>query len=501
MVNKEILSASQESTQLSPSQGLNVVQTLILAARDAATHVDQHLQEIQSLFAVHKIDTKFVVLAGFDERLILLGKGHRQHIFVHLFRDATLPQAFLQELGLLLSPFPATIHMPTREIIDTPVYDQDGREMDLWDLGAKRTDRLADGFIAHLASPSTHLASNSKPVAGSSGLGQSGGSKDNGKDQEDHKDRKEDENEGDHNENNGGGADGGNGGGDGGGGGEAGPGSSKDPRAFFMATAHVTSSRHDTTSELECLQRLQTEGRITTKKTESKFHRVQFLHLEFQSDTGLSPPLATDYQQYQLQVIVDSKCGRTATTGASSGPETTPLLAPTAKETSTKESALSSQFQVGAKGLPFLPTLETFGNATANKRNADAIETVRNLEPIIKLHTGGRVTWRMPLNAANHMGGAYVVPKDRLPWVEYEMLRNAPVPPAVFVEVGSYWRVAQSTQDGWWNTLLQSSPSTRFQNICNVLLLRLPSHLETDLDYSATISHRSMGQKIVEDDF
>lgn len=200
---------------MSPRQGLEIVQTLTLAALDAVSHIDHHIQEIHSLFVMHKIDTKFVVLGGFDERLILLGMGHRQHIFIHFFSDVSLSPPFLQDLGLLLSPFPGTIHFPTQSTIDTPAYDQDGHEMDLLVLAVKRTDRLADGFITHLASPSTHLASNSNPVAGSSGLGQSGDSKENGKEQGDDKNRKQKEDRRDSN--------GGSGGG-GGGGGEAGSG-------------------------------------------------------------------------------------------------------------------------------------------------------------------------------------------------------------------------------------------------------------------------------------
>ncbi|KAJ7584855.1 hypothetical protein C8J56DRAFT_136292 [Mycena floridula] len=481
MVNKEILSAPQESTQLSPSQSLDVAQTLILAARDAAAHIEQHLEEIHSIFAVHEIDTKFVVLAGFDERLILLGMGHRQHIFVHLFCDVLLPQSFLQELGLLLSPFPATIHKPTREVIDTPVYDLKGREMDLLDLAVKRTDRLADGFITHMASPSTHLASNSNPVAGGSGPGQSSGPMENGKGPGDDKGRKQDEDE---RENNGGG----------GGDGEAGPGSSQEPSACFISRADVIG----TTSELQELQRLRIEGSITTKKNGPKFHRVRFLHLESQSDNHLSAPLPSDYQQYQLQITIDTKCGD-STTVIRSEPKSTPRFASTAKETSMKESGLSSQFQVGAKGLPFLPTLETFGNATATKRNVNTIEMVRNLEPILKLHDGGRINWRIPLNDANQMGVTYELPQDRLPWVDYQMLQNTPIPPAVFVEVGSYWKVGQSTQDEWWTAFLQSSRPTRFQNICHILLLRLPSQLETNVEYLTTISQRPTAQKTVED--
>ncbi|KAJ7584850.1 hypothetical protein C8J56DRAFT_136254 [Mycena floridula] len=186
-------------------------------------------------------------------------------------------------------------------------------------------------------------------------------------------------------------------------------------------------------------QDLKTEGYITTRKTRSKSHRIDFSNLSTQSQA--CSPLPSNYHQYQLQVIVDNKSGN-STNVARSGPKTTPLLAPT------------------------------------------------NLEQITKLCDGGQITWRFTVSDATQLDGLYEVPQDRLPWVEYEMLRKTPLPSAVFVEVASYWRLGKSNQAGWWET----ARTARFQNLCKTILMRLPTHLEADVEYAATISQGSIDQ-------
>ncbi|KAJ7584848.1 hypothetical protein C8J56DRAFT_949197 [Mycena floridula] len=461
----EISSESELPVSTPTSRGFSST-SRIIAATNARKHYLTHMKDIQALFDSYKIKGEFIVRAGFQEDVIIAGQGHRQKFFVHLRSDNTLSRSFLKDLGKVLSPFPVTIHLPTKTL-STNVYDSDGQETSRRGLAAN-VESLSGGLTSRLTAPSTHLASTSTSAAGPSGLDQSSG--DEGKDKEEKDDPK------DPHEN-----DDGKGGDDGGGGGGDGSKGRSSPKAHFTSKVDL----FEENDKLErCYQSLQIHGKITTKLIDQETHSLTVLALDTQSaaESGLAQQEPSNfYQQFMLQVSVDTECG-VRSICSESHPQTTSLLAAARKETATKETGQSSELQGGVKGLLSLSTLESFLKGTWSRKLGPAIERIHNVDQIIRKYSYGWIQWRFTVGDPQTQQYGYQLPQDQLPTIEFETV-DIPVPKSVLFEAASYWK-RRAEKGTWWDYR-----QTPYENLCHVFEIEVPSDMKTSTTYIGTVHH------------
>jgi len=107
---------------------------LVLVAKTALHHLQQHEAEIKDTLSGSKISERdYILLAGFNESGIHSGIGYVEEIHV-LWRKKYLPKkALLRSLGRIFSPFPGVIfttHPPY--CFRTPVFDSGGKAQE-WD--------------------------------------------------------------------------------------------------------------------------------------------------------------------------------------------------------------------------------------------------------------------------------------------------------------------------------------------------------------------------------
>ncbi|KAJ7581619.1 hypothetical protein C8J56DRAFT_249056 [Mycena floridula] len=155
-------------TAISPTtEGLDSVETIVIAAVDALEHVKAKMQDIRALMASYGFQPEdFAVRPGFTEQCILDGFGHLQQIFMLLSIDPGPDPAFLVDLGKIFAPFPGTLYTPSQFLL-IPLFDKNGerwlhtRQFSCLDV---REGRLISDYASH----NTRVASTTRVQTSSS---------------------------------------------------------------------------------------------------------------------------------------------------------------------------------------------------------------------------------------------------------------------------------------------------------------------------------------------
>ncbi|KAJ2934748.1 hypothetical protein H1R20_g2336, partial [Candolleomyces eurysporus] len=121
------------SSRIEPQQTPVTHRVACFAAIDALEHLQTHRNDIIQAMANTK--TPVAALAGFNEDLIAEDTGvFLQEIHIISSENLTLEQHVLDAVGKACSPFPSMIFMPSGETIRPPVFNADGKTVNLEDL-------------------------------------------------------------------------------------------------------------------------------------------------------------------------------------------------------------------------------------------------------------------------------------------------------------------------------------------------------------------------------
>ena len=111
----------------------------------------------------------YVVLAGFDESLIISGVGYLEQIHVFIIAEVDPSSPLLTELGRLFSPFSSTLFTESSSY-RLPVFKDDGRQWEFDELIYLTASKFADNGSGAKIPPTIISLANQTPSSADHGM-------------------------------------------------------------------------------------------------------------------------------------------------------------------------------------------------------------------------------------------------------------------------------------------------------------------------------------------